>query len=63
MNHKRDMACIYWGLLLPMLPVIFDGNVPDDVTKWVTVVGLVLTYFGLGHAVVKNRGKVLKNME
>ena len=57
-GKKTAIAAGYWGLAIPIVPMIWDQGVPDDVNKAVKIVGLVLTYFGLGHKVMKG---VVKN--
>lgn len=52
-GKKSKIALIYWSVVIPALPVIFDKGVPDNVSKVVTIIGLALSGLGLGHATIK----------
>ena len=56
-GKKSKFALIYWAVVLPALPVIFDSGVPDSVEKATTILGYVFAAFGLGHAGVKGMKK------
>lgn len=52
-GKKRNIALIYWTVLLPALPIIFDKGVPDSLEKISTILGYLLAGLGLGHSVMK----------
>lgn len=56
-GKKRTIAVIYWGTVLPGLAVIYPDGIPGEVKHVAGITGLVLTYLGLGHALVKNVAK------
>lgn len=56
-GKKTGIAAAYWGIVLPILPIIYDSGIPDNIEKATKVIGLVLTYLGLGHKAMKRIGK------
>ena len=52
-GKKRTIAEIYWGVAVPAVTIVWPEGAPAEVVKVVAVIGLVLTYLGLGHAAVK----------
>lgn len=55
-GKKTTIAAIYWTVMLPLVKIIYENGVPDDVEKILGAIGLVLAYVGLGHKIVKNVG-------
>jgi hypothetical protein len=54
LDGKKCIICtFYWSILTPLLPVMYNGNVPSKVNTIFTAVGLVMSAVGLGHAGVK----------
>jgi hypothetical protein len=56
-GKKSKIALIYWTVVTPALPIIFDGGVPPNVEKAVTILGFLLSAIGLGHAGIKSLTK------
>jgi hypothetical protein len=56
-GKKSKIALIYWTVLVPALPILFDDNVPDNISKGVIIFGYLLTTLGLGHAGIKSLTK------
>lgn len=54
-GRKRTIALIYWSIVVPCMGVIWPVNAPGAVSKTVTIVGLILSAVGLGHAAIKSR--------
>jgi len=56
-GKKRTIALIYWSVVVPSLMVIwpngYSEGFPLIFSKVVTVIGLLLSSLGLGHAAVK----------
>lgn len=52
-GKKTKIAAMYWGLAVPMVAIIWPEGAPVYVVKGIAIAGLILTYFGLGHAAVK----------
>jgi len=52
-GKKTAIAALYWVTYLDVLPVFFDGDIPDTIEKWLVAIGKYLVYFGLGHKVMK----------
>lgn len=52
-GKKRTIAEVYWGFAIPAVTLWFDGQPPFEVARIIALVGLALTYIGLGHATVK----------
>jgi hypothetical protein len=52
-GKKRNIALIYWSLLVPAITIIWPEGAPPEVGKISSLVGLVLSYLGLGHAAAK----------
>jgi len=54
-GKKRNIACAWWGLVIPMYGYLQEMHVavPHWAVIVVALVGLVLTYLGLGHAAIK----------
>ena len=54
-GKKTTIAAMYWMVIVPALPMIFDGNVPNEVDKWVKISGMMLTVLGVGHKAIKRK--------
>lgn len=52
-GKKRTIAALYWGIVLPSMPIVWPDGVPENINKIAVITGLVLTYMGLGHAAIK----------
>lgn len=52
-GKKRTIALLYWSVVIPALPIVFDNGVPADINKSVQIIGLLLSTIGLGHAAAK----------
>lgn len=52
-GKKTTIAGIYWAIVIPALAYVYKGNTPQNIDNAVYIVGLVLTYVGLGHAAIK----------
>jgi hypothetical protein len=65
-GKKRTVALIYWSVVVPAMAVIWPISPPGSVSKTVTIVGLVLSAIGLGHAAVKtiaSRKEIYEDVE
>ena len=61
-GKKRNIALIYWSLLVPAMTIVWPEGAPPEVGKISSLVGLVLSYLGLGHAAIK-KSKAKKVLE
>ena len=52
-GKKRTIALIYWSLAMPAIAIIWPDHAPPLMTKIVELIGLLFSFLGLGHAVVK----------
>jgi hypothetical protein len=52
-GKKRNIALIYWSLLVPAITIIWPDGAPAEVHKTSSLIGLFLSYLGLGHAAIK----------
>jgi hypothetical protein len=52
-GKKRTIALIYWSIVVPAMAVIWPMGAPGAVSKTVTIVGLIMSALGLGHAAAK----------
>jgi len=52
-GKKRNIALIYWSLLLPATTILWPEGPPIEIAKTSSLIGLILSYLGLGHAAVK----------
>jgi hypothetical protein len=56
-GKKRTIASVYWMILIPSMLVVWPDGYPQGFPltfyKCVTILGLILTSIGLGHASVK----------
>ena len=52
-GKKRNIALIYWSLLVPAVTIIWPEGAPPEIHKASAIVGLILSYLGLGHAAIK----------
>lgn len=52
-GKKSKIALIYWTVIMPSLPIIYENGVPDNIEKTATILGYLLTALGLGHAGLK----------
>jgi len=59
-GKKTTIAAFYWGFITPALPIYYGSfeAIPEDVMKVCGIIGLFLTYLGLGHKGVKTMKKV-----
>ena len=57
-GKKRTIALLYWSIGLPAISILWPEGAPAEVYKATSIVGLSLSYLGLGHAAVKNAGTV-----
>jgi len=53
-GKKRNIALVYWSLVLPALAIMYPEGAPDILRKSVELTGLMLGFIGLGHAAVKS---------
>jgi len=53
-GKKRTIALIYWSLVVPAVGIVWPTGAPGNVSKSVAIVGLILSFIGLGHAAVKS---------
>ena len=55
-GKKRSIACMWWGLAMPVYALVQANGA--TVPKWLVIVvgaiGLIFTYAGLGHQYVKS---------
>jgi len=49
-GKKVILAGMYWGVAVPVIAIVHPAA---EITKAVEIVGLLLTYAGLGHKAVK----------
>jgi len=58
---KRNIALIYWAVLVPSIMVIWPDGCPEGFplifSKSVTIFGFLLSALGLGHAAIKGNAK------
>lgn len=54
-GKKRNIALCYWSIVVPSMGIIWPTNVPGSVSKTVTIIGLIFSAVGLGHAAIKSR--------
>lgn len=52
-GKKRTIALTYWALIVPAITIMWPEGAPSEVTKVSGMVGLILSYIGLGHAAAK----------
>lgn len=52
-GKKRTIAEMYWLVMIPGMSVLYPAGAPVELAKAVTLLGLVMTAVGLGHAAVK----------
>jgi hypothetical protein len=62
-GKKRTVALIYWSVVVPAMAVIWPVSPPGSVSKTVTIIGLVLSTIGLGHAAIKTRASGKQSSE
>ena len=55
-GKKRNIALIYWSVLVPALTILWPDGAPAEINKTSSIIGLFLTYLGLGHAAIKKMG-------
>ena len=53
-GKKRTIALVYWSLLVPAVSILWPEGAPPEVAKTSSLIGLVLSFVGLGHAAVKS---------
>ena len=52
-GKKRNIALIYWSLVVPAITILWPDGAPAEVHKTSSLIGLFLSYLGLGHAAIK----------
>lgn len=52
-GKKRNIALIYWTIVIPSMVVVWPAGAPESISKAIAVIGIALSALGLGHAVVK----------
>jgi len=62
-GKKTVVACFYWSLALPIMAVMYPTGAPEQLDKAVTIVGLCLSYLGLGHKVKKHINRPLEETD
>lgn len=53
-GKKRTIALTYWTLLVPATTILWPEGAPDAIDKTSSMIGLILSFIGLGHAAVKS---------
>ena len=62
-GKKRTIALVYWPLLVPAVSILWPEGAPAEVVKTTSMIGLILSFVGLGHAAVKTVAKTPKKTE
>lgn len=52
-GKKRNIALIYWSIVVPAISILWPDGAPQEVYKTSSIIGLILSYLGLGHAAAK----------
>jgi hypothetical protein len=55
-GKKRNIALLYWSILVPAITILWPEGAPPEVHKTSALIGLTLSYLGLGHAAIKKVG-------
>jgi len=60
-GNKTNIAAFYWGFITPALPIWYGSFelIPGDIIKIYAIIGMFLTYIGLGHKEYKAYKKKL----
>jgi hypothetical protein len=53
-GKKRNIACLYWSVLVPTFQIVYPEGIPSGINKPFLIIGIILSAVGLGHATVKN---------
>jgi len=60
-GKKRNIAHVYWLVVVPSLVVLWPEGSPIAVTKVSAIIGITLSSIGYGHAAFKNQNLKIKN--
>jgi len=52
-GKKTIIAATYWTLVEPIVLAIYPNGAPHNLSLAMTIAGVILTTFGLGHKAVK----------
>lgn len=52
-GKKRNIALFYWGVTIPAIAILWPQGAPEALEKTNAIIGLMLSYLGLGHAMAK----------
>jgi predicted acyltransferase len=53
-GRKREIAKLYWGVYVPLVPIL-QIPVESATFKLFAIIGIVLTFLGYGHSVIKGQ--------
>ncbi len=58
-GKKRTIAGLWWGVAIPAVAILYPEGAPEWLDNTIKIVGVALTWLGLGNAGVKSAGKRL----